>query len=146
MAVLSIIGAILSGIGCWCAWVQARRAKQAREAIEVDRKRAAVIESTALAKRAREEAARLQKRFANSVRGMDLQAVVDKIKDCLQYIGDCIHRVDDDEVASILADSDRMIMGYPTMKMEDRYAMADSIYDNMSKLVRRLEVLKDNSI
>lgn len=145
--VVSIVGAILSGIGCYYAWCQARRALTARQEIECDRKNSSIIESSLLARRAREESILLQKGRATSVRGVDLQAVVNKIRECLQHIGDCSHRFEDSKLSTLISDSIGLIGKYSACDSEDiGYFVASELYRNLCSIVSSLEKIKDESL
>lgn len=144
---VSILGAVLSAVGAALAIWQAARAKKYRDEVLQDRRRFALVEAIGLARNAREESRKIATPVGKPVRGVDPQAVINAIRDCLDRIREDGHKFQDPGVTAAVSEAQRYLVDYVREKDESRrHTVADGMYKSLQDLTARLSEAVDRAM
>lgn len=132
--IVDALAIVAAGIAVWQAW----KAKGYKNEILSDRRRYALVDMFASAKRAREDVKKLTRPVSGRpMRGVNPSEVLAVTQDCVDEIDQNCHRYGIDGLEQIVGDLRQCLRDYTAASTDDdRFSLADSMQDKLSQMIR----------
>ena len=143
-----IIGLILTALGTGLSFWQAHKAKTYKNEILSDRKKLTLIELSITAKRAREECQKITTQLSGKIqRGVNQQAVIDKIQNLIDHLKENQHRFNIPTFAENITSIEKGLATYKsTENAKDRQEIGDALYSNINQILAKFKQAFDTDI
>jgi hypothetical protein len=135
MGIISVVSAILSGIGAGIAIWQACKARKYRDEILQDRKKILLIDLTGIIQEAKKECLKIATPVNKPARGVDQQHVINTIRNCLDKIKNNTHKFRYSSIGKIISSTEGLVNDYVNEKDgAKRSAIADRMLSSMGNI------------